>query len=168
MSRKRVLFVCLGNICRSPLARALFEQRANERGMSVLFEIDSCGTSGLHAGENADSRTISNARKNGLSFKHKARQLQPTDAHEFDYIIAMDESNINNAITIFQATNPQKEIHLLRKFENNQPVPDPWYGGEEVFEEVFHMIDRNVHMWLDYFKEKYFQPSENITHVHIV
>lgn len=168
MNRQRILFVCLGNICRSPLARALFEQRAADRGFTSFFEIDSCGTSGLHAGENADKRTLLNARNNGIVFRHTARQLQSEDANAFDYVIAMDESNVENVTSIFQSIHPQKKIHLSRKFENNQPVPDPWYGGEEGFEEVFQIIDRNVQLWLDYFAEKYFQPSENNSHINIV
>lgn len=146
-ARTRVLFVCLGNICRSPLARALFEQAVTDRGLNHQFIIDSAGTSGLHAGEGADRRTVKNAQKNGLIFSHTARQFQEDDFDRFDHIIVMDRSNYDNVKKMGKHPEHYQKIRLMREWDNDaqeMEVPDPWYGGDDGFEEVFRILERST------------------------
>lgn len=141
------MFVCLGNICRSPLARALFEKHVNNSGLQDLFHIDSAGTSGNHVGENADSRTLENARKNGLSFSHSAKKFRIEHLETFDLIVVMDRSNERNVKSLSQDTQHNEKVHLMRKWDADAPeedVPDPWYGGPEGFEAVFQILNRST------------------------
>jgi protein-tyrosine-phosphatase len=91
MQKIKVLFVCLGNICRSPLAEAIFKDKLKKKGLERFFEVDSCGTSNYHIGDQPDSRTIANARKNGIAIDHCGRQFTANDFGDFDYILAMDK-----------------------------------------------------------------------------
>jgi protein-tyrosine phosphatase len=143
----KVMFVCLGNICRSPLARALFEKHVNNSGLQDLFHIDSAGTSGNHVGENADSRTLENARKNGLSFSHSAKKFRIEHLETFDLIVVMDRSNERNVKSLSHDTQHHEKVHLMRKWDADAPeedVPDPWYGGPEGFEAVFQILNRST------------------------
>ncbi|HYC99655.1 MAG TPA: prepilin-type N-terminal cleavage/methylation domain-containing protein, partial [Phycisphaerales bacterium] len=142
--RTRVLFVCLGNICRSPLAKALFEHHATERGVLDRFEIDSCGTGDWHVGGPADHRSIAVAERNGTPLRHTARQIGPADLERFDHIIAMDLANID-ALAALGA--PRTRVRLLGSFDparaglpsEHQQVPDPYHGGDNDFDEVYSM-----------------------------
>ena len=140
-----VLFVCLGNICRSPTAEATFAHAVRERGLSHLFHIDSCGTGGWHAGElaHADTRRVAKAR--GVEITHRARQLTDADFTRFDHLLAMDESNLRGLLE----RAPLSARHKLALFRDHDPlrraderleVPDPYYTGE--FERVFEICDR--------------------------
>jgi protein-tyrosine phosphatase len=154
--KNRILFVCLGNICRSPLAKHLFEHHTEQLGLRSHFTIDSAGTSGLHAGENADPRTIENAKTNGIAINHRARQFQETDFDNFDHIIVMDESNKANVLKLAQSEIHRKKVHMMRKWDKNHPnspVPDPWYGGSEGFQEVFDILNRSTRELLLSIKE---------------
>ncbi|TXD78297.1 low molecular weight phosphotyrosine protein phosphatase [Algoriphagus ratkowskyi] len=148
----RVLFVCLGNICRSPLAEAIFTQKVKTANMQTRFKTDSAGTSDFHIGELPDDRTIKCATKYSLPLKHRARQVNRTDFRDFDYIIAMDENNLrtlNNLKVRYGFAD--KEIHLMRDFiaeTMGMPVPDPYYGGEEGFEEIYHILDEALESFL--------------------
>jgi len=140
---KKVLFVCLGNICRSPLAEALFKKHIKERGLKSEFSCDSCGTAAYHIGAPPDARSVANALENGLIYSNSGRKLAQQDFENFDYIIAMDEENLRN----IQKVNPNNhlKIYKMRKFDLqglNKDVPDPYYGGERGFQEVFEMLDR--------------------------
>jgi protein-tyrosine phosphatase len=148
----KVLFVCLGNICRSPLAMNLFIHAVQERNLSSQFEIDSCGTSDYHIGASPDSRTIENAAKNGLDIKHEARQLTPEDLDRFDYVLAMDRSNLQDIKELDPAGGHAHKIHLMRDFdplEKGAEVPDPYFGGEEGFQNVYNILKRSVNHFLD-------------------
>lgn len=143
-----VLFVCLGNICRSPLAKGVLLHLIRARGLEDRFRVDSCGTSGWHAGDPADPRTIAVGLKNGIRFEHAARPLRPpTDFTEFDWLLAMDLSNVQN---LLRAGAPAERVRLLRSFdptlaglpEGSMQVPDPYYGGENGFDQNFEMIHR--------------------------
>ncbi|MEM7510219.1 MAG: low molecular weight protein-tyrosine-phosphatase, partial [Bacteroidota bacterium] len=96
MQKLHILFVCLGNICRSPMAEGLFKHKVAQSGLSDFFDIDSCGTGAWHAGESADARMRKTAQKHGIQLTSTARQVQTTDFSRFDYITPMDDSNLIN------------------------------------------------------------------------
>lgn len=140
---KKVLFVCLGNICRSPLAEALFNKHVKAQDLEHQFESDSCGTADYHIGKNPDPRSVENARRNGLIYTHKGRQLSMDDFHEFDYILAMDDSNLYHIQQM--NTEGHTNIYKLRDFDSvgkGSDVPDPYFGGADGFQEVYEILDR--------------------------
>lgn len=136
-----VLFVCLGNICRSPLARVLFERHVAARGVGDRFVIDSCGTGNWHVGGPADERTVATARGRGVELRHTARQLaSPADFERFDHIVAMDANNVR---TILSRGGPSDRVTLLRSYlDGPLDVPDPYHGTAEDFEHVHDLVDR--------------------------
>ena len=137
----KVLFVCLGNICRSPLAEAIFDHKCKLKGL-VQISSDSAGTGAYHIGQQPDPRTIQVAQENNIHISHKARQFKPEDGDMFNYIFAMDESNYQNII----ATLGYKPDHLmlLREFgpepSGGLNVPDPYYDGIDGFKKIFDMM----------------------------
>lgn len=147
-----VLFVCLGNICRSPLARALFTDMVHRRDLASRFHIDSCGTGAWHIGGGADPRTVAVALRNGLPFEHTARQLNPrADFSRFPLILAMDRANLRN-ITQMGETHglSHPNVRMMRSFdptlagaeEHDLEVPDPYYGGPDGFQHMYEMLHR--------------------------
>ncbi len=152
MSKVKVLFVCLGNICRSPLAEGVFKKKVEEKGLADRFFIDSCGTSNYHIGEQPDRRTVKNALTNGVRLNHQGRQFTVQDYNDFDYIVAMDSSNLRN-IEMLRPKGNDRQIKLMRSFDEaglNKDVPDPYYGGERGFQEVFDIIDCSAQGLLDF------------------
>lgn len=140
-----VLFVCLGNICRSPLARAILEHQAGGAGVRALH-VDSCGTGHWHVGGPADSRTIRVAQRRGVRMNHVARQLDPArDFNAFRLIVPMDARNRTD---LLRAGAPEHRVRLVRSFEpafhgdhaHAPDVPDPYTGGDDGFERVFDML----------------------------
>lgn len=142
----KILFVCLGNICRSPLAEGVLRHKLVAAGLQDSIEVDSCGTSNYHIGDLPDPRTRNNAASHGVILTHRARQLEPSDADTFDYILAMDEKNLANSEALFrQHGKKPKHLGLLRAFEEpptQAAVPDPYYGSAEDFEAVYQIVDR--------------------------
>ncbi|MBL7847472.1 MAG: low molecular weight phosphotyrosine protein phosphatase [Cyclobacteriaceae bacterium] len=145
----RVLFVCLGNICRSPLAEALFVHKIASLGLHDRIQADSCGTSNYNIGNGPDPRTLKNALRNGVSMDHTARQISVTDFDEFDHILVMDKQNLRNTLAVADNRHHSK-ITLMRSFDPMGPgeVPDPYYGGEKDFQEVFEILERSVEGFL--------------------
>lgn len=148
---KKVLFVCLGNICRSPLAEGLFLKKLEENDLTDKFSVDSCGTGAWHIGERPDPRTLENAKKNGVYLPSLARQLNENDLEEFDYILVMDRSNMSNVLEI-ALPNQVSKVRLMRDFDSQAPgsdVPDPYFGGLNGFQDVFEILDRSTGAFLD-------------------
>lgn len=136
-----VLFVCMGNICRSPLAEGVFLHKVNALGVAEQFSIDSAGTGGWHVGEPADHRMREVAASRGVQLLSRARQVHREDGERFDYIICMDQDNRRNVLRIGL---PSEKISLLLEHDPDSPeieVPDPYYGGAEGFHHVFDLVD---------------------------
>ena len=141
----KVLFVCLGNICRSPLAEAIFNKKVKEAGLEGQVMSDSAGTANYHIGENPDPRTVEIAEKHHTPINHKGQQFKKHHESEYDYLIAMDQSNYQNMIR--EMGTPSPKLLLMRDFDpdgKGQDVPDPWYGGMDGFENVYQILDRSI------------------------
>lgn len=137
--RTKVLMVCLGNICRSPLAEGILKSKVDPDHVFV----DSAGTGGYHIGERPDPRSIAVARLNGLDISYqRCRKFVREDFDNFDIIYAMDRSNYQNMLLLADTSTKAKKLKLLLEEANldTLEVPDPYYGGEMGFEKVFHMI----------------------------
>jgi protein-tyrosine phosphatase len=147
-ARTSVLFVCLGNICRSPLAEGIFRTLVAQRGLEDRFDIDSAGTGGWHAGEPPDTRAMEVAARNGVRLTSRARQVTRTDLERFDWVIAMDRDNLTALEGLATSARAQSVLHLLRAFDpaggaTDNEVPDPYYGGPSGFVNVYEMVDRS-------------------------
>lgn len=141
----KILFVCLGNICRSPLAEGVFQHRVEERGLEGRFEADSAGTGAWHVGEPPDDRSAQVARRNGIELSGSARQMTPSDLHDFDWVIAMDRSNLDAIRALHARHGGDAELALLRDFDAEPgDVPDPYYGGPGGFDRVFELVSRSI------------------------
>lgn len=139
----KILMVCLGNICRSPLAEGILRTKAEQLNLEI--EVDSAGTSNYHIGECPDIRTIRNARNHKIDLsKLKARQFTVKDFDSFDVIMVMDASNYSDVISLARNENDKKKVELIlnRVYPNaNMSVPDPYFGGEDGFENVFTILN---------------------------
>lgn len=154
-----VLFVCLGNICRSPLAEALFRQVVVESKLESRFRIDSAGTSGYHDGEPPDARTTEVAARRGVEVAGSSRRVRPEDVAAFDYLIVMDEENRRAVERLVAAGPADAEIHMLREFDpyatDELDVPDPYFGGPDGFENVHDLVERSARGLLRHLVEKH-------------
>lgn len=145
MKQVRVLFVCLGNICRSPTAHGVFARMVAQRKLADIIEVDSCGTGGWHVGEPPDARATAEARKRGYDLSPlRARQVHSTDFQRFDYILAMDQMNLADLQAMCPTTYPGR-LDLFLSFAGSAPetdVPDPYYGGERGFAHVLDLVEQ--------------------------
>lgn len=145
----RVLFVCLGNICRSPLAEGILRRQAEEANVRVY--VDSAGTGNWHVGLPADPRSIQVGTDRGCRMDMRARQVRSTDFIEYDLLLAMDESNLQD-LQAWKGSQPHK-VKLLRSFDpsaKSLEVPDPYYGQLDDFEEVADMLEKACQGLLDH------------------
>jgi protein-tyrosine phosphatase len=140
----RVLFVCLGNICRSPTAHGVFEAMVRERGMESRIEVDSCGTGDWHVGHSPDKRAAAEAAQRGYDLSHlRARQVNVADFEQFDYILAMDRQNLTD-LEAMRPSHFSGHLGLFLPFaagSGYEEVPDPYYGGDEGFTRVLDMVE---------------------------
>lgn len=158
-----VLFVCLGNICRSPIAEGTFREIVKKRNLQDKFSCDSAGTAGYHIGQLPDQRTMKNAEKHGIKLTHHGRKLSVTDLDTFDHIVVMDEENFKDVNDFYYKTKhktpPADKLFLLRDHDPNTrgiaEVPDPYYESEPFFEDVFQIVWRSNEALLDYLIDKY-------------
>ena len=148
----KILFVCLGNICRSPLAEGILKSKLRSLDLSHEIEVDSCGTGNYHIGEQPDPRTLANAHENGIKLDHQARQFVREDFDRFDYILVMDRSNLQNVKKLDPLEDYTGKLYLMREFDplgKGKDVPDPYFGGERGFQEVFDILDRSIDRFLE-------------------
>jgi protein-tyrosine phosphatase len=144
MAPVRILFVCMGNICRSPAAECVFRKRAESRGLGALVDVDSAGTTGYHAGDLPDARITEAGRKRGYVISGTSRQVTARDLETFDLIIAMDMANLRELHRLDRDGGARDKIHLFLDFHHDPPfreVPDPYYGGPEGFHKVLDLVE---------------------------
>lgn len=149
----RICFVCLGNICRSPLAEAVFRHLVRERGLEHRFEIDSAGTSGYHNGAAPDRRSAETARRRGIELTGSSRQVAPDDLRRFHYVVAMDAENEAELRALAGGATDGARVHRLREWDpeaGDGDVPDPYYGGPRGFEDVHDIVERSASAFLDH------------------
>jgi protein-tyrosine phosphatase len=142
-----VLFVCLGNICRSPLAEGLFAQHVQRLGLQASISADSCGTGNYHTGELADARTRANAASHNLELTHRARTFAKADFAHFDAIIVMDRQNEERVLALASSPADKAKVQLMRNYDpspGDGQVPDPYFGDEAGFEAVYQILNRST------------------------
>ncbi len=141
----RILFVCMGNICRSPTAEGVFRRLLAERQLEQRFEVDSAGTHDYHVGKPPDARSIAAARRRGIDLTGlRARAVDDRDVERFDLILAMDEQNLHELRRRFDGTHHHRLLLMMSYAPDagTTAVPDPYYGGERGFEEVLDLLEQ--------------------------
>ena len=151
----RILFICLGNICRSPMAQTIMQHIVDEAGMTEQFHIDSAGLISYHEGQGADPRMQAHARRHGYHITHLSRPIRTSDFRDFDLIIGMDDSNIDRLRRLSPDLETDKKIHRMTEYLSEacssshgggrkgiaDHVPDPYYGASEGFEYVIELLE---------------------------
>ncbi len=155
----RILFVCLGNICRSPTAEGMMRHVLREEGLSDRVEVESAGTAAYHAGEAPDARAAAAARERGVELAGAARQVTHEDFERFDLIVAMDAENLADLDALVPDDEVRGRIRLLREFDPDSDgtgdldVPDPYYGGPQGFDDVLDLVEAACRGLLDELRE---------------
>ncbi len=153
----RILFVCLGNICRSPAAEAMLRVLVDREGLSDMVEIDSAGTYGGHSGERSDPRMRRAAEARDIEMTHRARQVRESDFEKFDMVIAMDDNNYENLFRLAPDREAQQKIYRFREFLRHHPdwsyIPDPYYEGHEGFELVLDLLEDGCNTLVEMIRE---------------
>lgn len=141
----RVLFVCLGNICRSPTAEAVMRGLVADAGLDGEIEVESAGTGDWHVGHPPDERSVAAASERGVELTGTARQVARGDFDEFDLVIAMDRANRDDLLRMARDESDRAKVRMLREFGDGEEadVPDPYYGGDDGFAEVVEIVERN-------------------------
>ncbi|TGO37176.1 hypothetical protein BHYA_0104g00340 [Botrytis hyacinthi] len=142
-----VLFVCLGNICRSTMAEGIFRSMVSQGPYtSLISNVDSCGTAAYHTGSSPDSRTMATLRENGIcDYKHKARKVSINDFKNFDYIFAMDSNNLEDLVSLKKRTEGKAKVMLFGEYAGGsspEEVDDPYYGGNDGFKAAYEQCTR--------------------------
>lgn len=148
----RVLFVCMGNICRSPAAEGVLRSMIRRRGLEDRISVGSAGTTGYHAGELPDGRMRRAARGRGIELVSRARQVHAGDLDDFDYLLAMDQENLQNLERLCRHDGHRAKVRLLTDYHPDPAVthvPDPYYGGDEGFERVLDILEVACERFLD-------------------
>lgn len=153
MQPRSIMFVCQGNVCRSPLAQALFEHMVSQRRLEKRYTADSTGVSSYHVGESADRRMRETAARRGVSVHHRARAITRRDLTEYDMILAMDRENSSILRRMAKDDEQRNKIQMFRDFDpearGDLEVPDPWYGGMDGFGTVYEIVERTCAALLD-------------------
>jgi protein-tyrosine phosphatase len=142
----RILFVCMGNICRSPTAEAVMRSLVRQAGLDDRIEVDSAGTGGWHAGESPDARATEAAARRGVEITGAARQVTAADFDDFDLLVAMDQDNLQGLLAIAPGEELVAKVRLLA---DHVEVPDPYYGGARGFEAVLDIVESGCRDLLD-------------------
>jgi protein-tyrosine phosphatase len=151
----RLLFVCLGNICRSPTAEGVMRRLLIEEGLADAVDIDSAGTGDWHVGHAPDERSAGAAAARGIELTGTARQIEPADFESYDLILAMDRSNHADLLALARDGDAHERVRLLREYDpeavaaGELEVPDPYYGGADGFDEVLELVTRACEGLLD-------------------
>ncbi len=153
MKKTKILFVCLGNICRSPLAHAVMQDLVEKKGLTDKIEIESCGTGGWHVGQLPDRRMMAEAKKHGVNMTHRALSFDDFYFEYYDLILPMDHSNRDFLLSDVPSKYRDK-IKLFRTFDSmstdeNAEVPDPYYGGAAGFRTVYDIVERTCQNLLE-------------------
>ena len=151
---KKILFVCLGNICRSPAAEGIFKQKVKNRDLEQLFVVDSAGTGSWHVGNLPDQRMREAALSRGIELTSRSRKIEENDLYEFDHILVMDNDNLAAVKSLIKDhKNPiNSKIKLILSYLKNsqfKEVPDPYYGGQKGFDEVLDLLDDAIDGLID-------------------
>ena len=154
MDKISVLFVCLGNICRSPAAEAIFQNLINDKGIVDQFIVDSAGTGSWHVGKKADARMRFAAKQRNININSNARQIKEDDFRKFNYILVMDNSNFKNVIDLKNRVKGSDFAKILKIQDfsstfNEKEVPDPYFGGDAGFDHVLDILEDSVSCFLE-------------------
>ncbi|MBN2652277.1 MAG: low molecular weight phosphotyrosine protein phosphatase [Spirochaetales bacterium] len=164
MEQLKVMFVCLGNICRSPLAHAIFQRDVDVAGLSDVIHVESSGTGSWHIGHLPDARMRKEAASHGVEMDHRARQFEASDLSEYDLIFAMDRDNKANILYLDRNGENAHKVALFRDYdpqaELGAEVPDPYYGGARGFAQVYEIVERTSAQLLDHIRKTYIEGAK--------
>ncbi|MDZ7732750.1 MAG: low molecular weight protein-tyrosine-phosphatase [Acidimicrobiia bacterium] len=159
MTAVRLCFVCLGNICRSPTAAGVMSHHLQREALDGHVEVDSAGTAAYHVGEPPDERAQEEARRRGISLDGTARAFTAEDLDHFDLVLAMDRGNLDDLLALAATPEHREKIRLLREFDPasgaGAEVPDPYYGGDRGFSDVFDLVDAACRRLVGHLREEH-------------